>query len=59
MSLLANLKGNLSDREKILSWLSSIGETDPVCIEEVLKQCATDIEARRYFVWRYETSSDQ
>lgn len=42
-----------SDREKVLIWLQSIGEDDPRCIAEVIEQCAKDVEARKYYLSRY------
>ena len=44
----------LTDREKVLAWLSYIGETDPRCIAEVIEQCSTDVEARRSYVAKWE-----
>lgn len=43
-----------SDRQKVLEWLASIGETDPVIIAEVIESCSNDIESRRYFVGRHQ-----
>ena len=50
--MLSDLKREQSDRQKVLDWLASIGETDQACINEVLEQCKTDTEARKYFVMR-------
>lgn len=36
----------------ILWWLKSIGEDDPVMIEDVLDRCGTNPEALTYFLWR-------
>ena len=36
----------------IKGWLTHIEETDPDIIAEVLDQCRTDLEARRYFLQR-------
>lgn len=41
-----------TDRQKVLDWLARIGETDEACINEVLEQCKTDPDARRYYVMR-------
>lgn len=54
MSLLANLKDQMSDKEKIIIWLNIIEETDQDCINEVIDQCSKDKEARKYYVSRYE-----
>lgn len=52
---LRELKSENSDIEKVRAWLAHIGETDERCIDEVLKQCAHDKEARAFFVGRYES----
>jgi len=39
-----------SDRQKVLEWLSRIGETDPVAISEVIELCSKDLDARRFYV---------
>lgn len=51
-----NLNENIgkTDRQKVLDWLASIGETDQACIDEVLEQCKTDPDARKYYVMRSE-----
>ena len=36
----------------VLWWLNSIGEDDPVMIEDVLDRCRTNLEALTYFLWR-------
>lgn len=46
-----------TDRQKVLEWLKSIGEDDPKCISDVIELCSKDLEARRYFVNRYEQDS--
>jgi hypothetical protein len=43
----------LSDRTKVNLWLDAIDEHDPACRAEVMEQCASDKDARRYFVGRY------
>lgn len=47
----------LTDREKVNLWLDSIGETDEECRKEVLTQCATDKEARMYYVQRHNETA--
>lgn len=42
-----------SNRQKVTAWLKSIHAT-PEEAKEVLELCATDKEARIYFVERYE-----
>lgn len=54
MITLSGLKNQMSDREKVLKWLEAINETDPECINEVIEQCASDPQARAYYVGRYE-----
>ena len=54
MSKLADLKNQDTDREKINAWLDLIGETDSTCRAEVLKICAANPEARRYYVKRHD-----
>jgi len=44
----------LTDRQKVEAWLDLIQEFDPAIRAEVLEQCKTDIEARRYYVMRSE-----
>lgn len=53
--MLKHLKKKLGDREKVLSWLDSIGEHDEACRAQVIEQCSKDISARQYFVSRYES----
>ena len=36
----------------VLWWVKSIGEDDPVMIEDVLDRCRTNLEALTYFLWR-------
>lgn len=40
------------DIEAIRQWLTFIGEHDPRVIAEVLDNCRTDADARRYFTRR-------
>lgn len=54
MSKLSQLKNAETDREKINKWLDKIGERDQAIRDEVLYNCAKDIEARRYYVKRFE-----
>lgn len=42
-----------SDRQKINAWLDHIQEFDKATRDEILKMCASDIEARKYYVKRY------
>lgn len=44
-----------SDRLKVNAWLDSINCTNKAERQEVLDMCAADIEARKYYVMRYET----
>ena len=39
---------------KIRTWLEHIEETDSDIVEEVIKKCRTDPEAKRYFLLRSE-----
>ena len=48
----------MTDREKVLAWLDWIGEDDAECREEVFAHCRESIEARKYYVVRYETRSN-
>jgi hypothetical protein len=41
-----------ADRQKILAWLSHIGETDKAIIDDVLEYCANDPEAMAYYLGR-------
>ena len=36
----------------VMGWLSSIGETDPAIVSEVLKRCRHDPDALQYFLRR-------
>lgn len=47
------LGSEMTERQKVLAWLASIGETDQACIDEVIDQCKNDPEARAYYVFRY------
>jgi hypothetical protein len=40
------------DERRILTWLSFIGETDPVVIEDTLNRCRADQETMQYFLTR-------
>ncbi|MCM8622911.1 MAG: hypothetical protein NFW16_14535 [Candidatus Accumulibacter sp.] len=43
----------------VLAWLSEIGENDQATIDDMLRQCRQDEEARRYFLGRaVEISAD-
>lgn len=48
------LKNESTDRQKVNAWLDHTGEFDDKCRNEVLEQCVKDIEARKYYVNRYE-----
>jgi len=48
------LQNKISDRAKINTWLTKIGETDEACRAEVLEQCKDDPEARAYYLQRSE-----
>lgn len=58
MNKLEELKTRDSDRQKVEAWLDFIGEDDPECREEVFTHCKESIEARKYYVGRYETRSN-
>ena len=51
-SRIARIAG--ADRQKILSWLSHIGETDQALIDDVLDYCASNPEALSYYLKRAE-----
>lgn len=44
----------MTDRAKVLAWLSHIGETGERCITEVIESCIKDPEARKYYLSRYD-----
>ena len=44
----------MTDRQKVNAWLDHIGCTDEAERAEVLETCSKDMEARKYFVGRYE-----
>jgi hypothetical protein len=54
MSKLSQLKNSDTDRSKINKWLDKINEKDQAIRDEVLDNCAKDIESRKYYVKRYE-----
>lgn len=54
MTKLSQLKNVDTDREKVSKWLDFIGETDVTCRNEVMEQCKKDLDARKYFVKRFE-----
>ena len=41
-----------ADRQKILSWLSHIGETDQAAVDDVIDYCASDPDALVYYLGR-------
>lgn len=51
---LKELKSEKDDIEKVGKWLDIIGEYDQKCREEVISQCRTNLDARAYYVGRYE-----
>ena len=51
MSALDRVK-NIADLKRVENWLDSIHEFDPAIRAEVIEQCKTDPDARRYFVMR-------
>jgi len=51
MSALDRVK-KIADLKRVENWLDSIQEFDPTIRSEVLEQCKTDTEARKYFVIR-------
>lgn len=53
---IVEIAGNskLTDRQKVEAWLDTIGEFDPACRDEVMRECAADKEARIYYVGRAE-----
>ena len=42
----------LEEEAKVRRWLESIGEDDPVMIEDVLSRCREELEALAYFLNR-------
>lgn len=54
MTKLAQLVNEAPDRVKINKWLDYINEKDQSIRDELLERCSKDIEARRYYVKRYE-----
>jgi hypothetical protein len=44
----------MTDREKVLAWLAHINETCQQVIDEFIRQCRSDLEARAYFVNRHD-----
>ena len=54
MNKLEELKAATTDRAKVLAWLDLINEQDRTCRREVLDQCASDKEARRYYLMQYD-----
>lgn len=53
--MLAELKTKQSERAKINKWMDKIGESEQAIRDEVLDNCAKDIEARKYYVGRFES----
>jgi hypothetical protein len=51
-SVAQKLHGVLTDKQKILAWLSHIGETDPELIDEVLDKCSNNPEVLTYYLGR-------
>jgi len=43
----------LTDRQKVLDWIASTGETDQDLIDEVINACREDRDTRKYYVERY------
>jgi hypothetical protein len=41
-----------AETDKIMAWLASIGEHDPVQIRDVMYSCRSDPDTRRYFIRR-------
>jgi hypothetical protein len=48
------MKLPITDRQKIQSWLRSIGETDQAIIDDIIRQCSKDREKLDYFVARFD-----
>lgn len=53
-SKLAEFKNQDSDRAKVEKWLDSINEHDPACRAEVIQHCKDDLDARKYYLSRYQ-----
>lgn len=51
---LAELKRNMGYSEKVGKWLDVIGAKDKQERDEVLHLCATDENAKRYYMKRWE-----
>lgn len=58
MNKLEELKTRSSDREKIITWLKSINAPQDE-VDELLELCKNDIECRKYYIKKYEATSDQ
>ena len=50
------MKEDITDRQKVESWLDSIEENDEAIRAEVLAHCAKDKSAREYYVRRWQES---
>lgn len=50
----AEIIGELYAYQKIMNWLTSIGETEQAIIDETIESCKVDHEAFGYFLQRAE-----